>query len=43
MDSELKLTIVLERPTAGCDYGLQKGKGNDYETVCKRSKVQTRI
>jgi len=33
MDSELKLTIVLERPTAGCDYGLQKGKGNDYETV----------
>jgi hypothetical protein len=33
MDSELSLTIVLERPTAGVDYGLQKGRGNDYETV----------
>jgi hypothetical protein len=33
MDRELNLTIVLERPTAGVDYGLQKGRGNDYETV----------
>lgn len=33
MDRELNLVIVLERPTMGCDYGLQKGKGNDYETV----------
>jgi|SRR6185503_10206371 len=33
MDRELSLTIVLERPTAGVDYGLQKGRGNDYETV----------
>ena len=33
MARELNLVIVLERPTTGCDYGLQKGKGNDYETV----------
>ena len=33
MDRELNLTIVLERPTPGCDYGLQKGRGNNYETV----------
>ncbi len=33
MDRELNLTIVLERPTVGVDYGLQKGRGNDYETV----------
>lgn len=33
MDRELSLTIVLERPTVGVDYGLQKGRGNDYETV----------
>ena len=33
MDRELNLTIVLERPTLGVDYGLQKGRGNDYETV----------
>ena len=33
MDCELNLKIVLERPTPGVDYGLQKGRGNDYETV----------
>lgn len=33
MDRELSLKIVLERPTPGVDYGLQKGRGNDYETV----------
>jgi len=24
---------VLERPTAGVDFGLQKGRGSGYETV----------
>lgn len=33
MNTELKLRIVLEKPPAGVDYGLQKGRGNDYETV----------
>jgi hypothetical protein len=39
MDRELTLRIVLERPTAGVDFGLQKGRGNNYETVqTQRSK-----
>lgn len=33
MESELNLRIVLEKPTAGVDFGLQKGCGNDYETL----------
>jgi hypothetical protein len=39
MEHELTLRIVLEKPTAGCDFGVQKGKGNEYETVqTQRSK-----
>jgi hypothetical protein len=39
MDHELELRIVLEKPTAGVDFGLQKGRGNNYETVqTQRSK-----
>ena len=30
------LRIVLEKPTAGVDFGLQKGKGSDYEVVAKQ-------
>lgn len=33
MDRELRLRIVIEKPPAGVDYGLQKGRGNPYETV----------
>ena len=33
MDDELTLRIILERPTAGVDFGLQKGRGSEYETV----------
>jgi hypothetical protein len=33
MDVELRLRIVLERPPAGVDFGLQQGKGADYRTV----------
>jgi hypothetical protein len=33
MESELKLRIVLEKPTTRVDFGLQKGKGGNYETV----------
>ena len=33
MERELNLRIVLEKPTAGVDFGLQKGRGNDYETI----------
>ena len=30
---ELRLRIVLEGAPAGVDFGVQKGKGNDYKTV----------
>ncbi len=33
MEREVTLRIVLEKPPAGVDFGLQKGRGNDYETV----------
>ena len=33
MERELILRIIVERPPAGIDYGLQKGKGSQYETV----------
>jgi hypothetical protein len=36
---ELRLRIVLESPPAGVDFGLQQGKGTDYQTVqTQRSK-----
>jgi hypothetical protein len=39
MDRELTLRITLEKPTAGVDFGLQKGRGNNYETIqTQRSK-----
>ena len=33
MEREVTLRIVLEKPPAGVDFGLQKGRGNDYETI----------
>ena len=39
MELELPLRIVLEKPPADVDFGLQKGRGNDYETIqTQRSK-----
>lgn len=39
MESEVNLRIILEKPTAGVDFGLQKGRGGDYETIqTQRSK-----
>lgn len=32
MEYEITLRIVLEKPPAGVDFGVQKGHGNDYET-----------
>src|SRR5262245_30927176 len=34
--SEVRLRLVLERPPAGVDFGLQEGKGNGYKTVQKQ-------
>ena len=36
MEQELTFRIVLESPPPGVDFGLQKGKGNDYEIVQKQ-------
>ena len=36
MDRELLFRIVLEKPPAGVDFALQKGKGTDYEAVQKQ-------
>ena len=36
MDLELKFRIVLEKPPAGVDFALQKGKGSDYEIIQKQ-------
>jgi len=36
MKDELILQIVLINPTTDVDFGLQKGSGNNYETVQKQ-------
>ena len=33
MEQEISLRIVLEAPTANVDFGLQRGRGSEYETV----------
>src|SRR5688500_15085461 len=41
MEQQVLFKILLEKPPSGVDYGLQKGRGNNYETVLKqRSKGQ---
>jgi hypothetical protein len=33
MKAELALRVVLEKPPAGVNFGLQKGTGSGYETT----------
>ena len=33
MDPEITLRIVLEKPPAGVDFGIQKGRGSLFETM----------
>jgi len=33
---ELTLRLILEQPTSGVDFALQKGRGNPYETMQKQ-------
>ena len=33
---EIPLRIILRKPTAGVDFGLQKGRGGKYEVVQKQ-------
>lgn len=37
MQNVLMLRIVLEKPPANVDFGLQKGSGSNYETIQKQS------
>src|SRR4051812_9015146 len=39
--SDLILRIVLLDPTPGVVYGLQKGKGSNYETIQKQTSSST--
>jgi hypothetical protein len=36
METEVILQIILIKPTRDVDFGLQKGSGNNYETVQKQ-------
>jgi len=36
MTREVTFRILLQKPPAGADFGLQKGRGNAYETVQKQ-------
>jgi hypothetical protein len=36
MEQQLSLQIVLIAPPSGVDFGLQKGKGYDYQTIQKQ-------
>jgi len=36
MEQELTFRIILESPPPGVDFGLQKGRGNEFEVVQKQ-------
>jgi Family of unknown function (DUF5990) len=36
METEVILQIILIKPTKDVDFGLQKGSGNNYETIQKQ-------
>ena len=36
METEITLQIILIKPTNDVDFGLQKGSGNEYETIQKQ-------
>jgi hypothetical protein len=39
MNQQVSLRIILESPPANVDFGIQNGKGNDYETIQKQRSV----
>ena len=44
VERELTFRIILEAPPPGVDFGLQEGRGNDYQTVqTQRSKTSDLI
>lgn len=41
MNPEIPLKIILEKPPAGVVFGIQKGSGNNYETIQKQQSGTT--
>jgi hypothetical protein len=41
MESEITLQIILTKPTPDVVFGLQKGSGNNYETIQKQISKST--
>ena len=39
MDQTATLQIILLKPTPGVVYGLQRGSGNNYETIQKQQSI----
>lgn len=37
MDREITLRVIVSKPPAGVDIGVQEGHGNDYQTVQTQS------
>jgi len=40
MNQEISVKIILEAPTRGVDFGIQKGSGSKYETIQKQRSGQ---
>ena len=36
MNQEIAVRIILESPPSGVDFAIQKGSGNNYETILKQ-------
>lgn len=36
MNQEISIRIILESPPSGVDFAIQKGSGNNYETILKQ-------
>lgn len=43
MEGEIALRIVLENPTFGVDFGLQQGKGANYQVLQKQRAIDNSL
>lgn len=43
MEGEIALRIVLENPTFGVDFGLQQGKGANYQVLQKQRAIDNNL
>ncbi len=40
MNQEIPIRIILENPPAGVDFGIQKGKGHQFEIIQKQQSAK---